>query len=628
MTLATARHDSLHSPPRWNRSPSDALQALKHSTATMRYSRAGRECSFGMMARARCILLVLLLMLLPALAQASVQVQISGIDKLLAAAVRANLALTPYADRAVSEPQMRRLYASVPGEVRKALQPYGYFAARLEHGAYRRTGGKPDAGDWIVTLRIAAGAPVRVTAVHLDMPADALQLPAVRRSVRAFAPKAGAILDQALYSRSKQAVMAALQADGFLDAKATQHEIAVNTATHSAVITLAWAPGPRYRLGAVTFSGSQFEPGFLQRYVPWRSGEFYSQDALLQLQQHLSGADYFSMVEVNPEPQRARDLVVPVAVTVAPAKRTVYTAGLLYGTDTGAGIEGGVRRRWLNRYGHKASFDTLLAQRLKTTALTYTIPRPGQDNKAFNFGANWLDSSTATSRSRTLGLVANESREWRGFSSSFGLNALSGDYVVGGENGNSTLLYAEASLAKKHGANPVYVRNGWAVSAIGRAGGPLSTTAFTQLTLDGTWIHSLAPRDRIILRGDAGATWVQDFNSLPPQLRFFAGGDRSIRGYGYQTVGPRNAQGLVIGGRNLLVASATYEHYFLPKWGVALFADGGDAFNGSAFQMHQAIGFGLRWISPVGPVRVDFGFPIGDRYAHGLSLHISIGPDL
>lgn len=580
-----------------------------------------------MTACARRILLVLLL-LLPALAQASVQVQISGISKVLAAAVRANLALTPYADRAVSEPQMRRLYASVPDEVRKALEPYGYFGARLVAGSYKRATGKTADENWTVTLHIAAGTPVRVTVLQLDMPADALQLPAVRRAVRAFVPRTGAILDQALYTRSKQAVMAALQADGFLDARATQHEIAVNTATHRAVIKLAWAPGPRYKLGAVTFTGSQFVPGFLQRFVPWRVGEFYSQNALLQLQQRLTGADYFAMVEVNPEPQQARDLVVPVAVTVAPAKRTVYSAGALYGTDTGAGIEAGVRRRWLNRYGHKAALDTLLAQRLKTAALIYTIPRPGQDNKAFNFGANWLDSNTATSRSRTLGLVANESREWRGFSSSFGLDALSGDYVVGGENGNSTLLYAEASLGKKKGANPVYVRNGWAVSAIGRTGGPLSTTAFTQLALDGTWIHSLAPRDRIILRGDAGATWVQDFNALPPQLRFFAGGDRSIRGYGYQTVGPRNAQGLVIGGRNLLVASATYEHYFLPKWGVALFADGGDAFNGSAFRMHQAIGFGLRWISPVGPVRVDFGFPIGDRHAHGLSLHISIGPDL
>ena len=574
------------------------------------------------------ILPVVLLTLLPALAQASVQVQISGIDKVLAAAVRANLALTPYADRAVSEPQMRRLYASVPGEVRKALEPYGYFDARLVAGSYKRVAGKTADENWTVTLRIAAGTPVRVTALQLDMPADALQLPAVRRAVRAFAPKTGAILDQALYTRSKQAVMAALQADGFLDAEASVHRIAVNTATHSAAISLSWKPGARYRLGAVTFQGSQFAPGFLQRYVPWRVGEFYSQDALLQLQQRLTGADYFAMAEVNPEPRQARDLVVPVVVQVSPAKRTVYSAGALYGTDTGAGVESGVRRRWLNRYGHKAALNTLLTQHLKTANLIYSIPRPGQDNRNFNFGANWLDENTATSRSRTLGLAANESREWRGFNSSLGLNTLSGNYVVGGENGNSTLLYAEASVTRKKGANPIYVRNGWAVSATARAGAPLSTTAFTQMTLDGTWIHTLAPRNRIILRGSAGATWVQNFNALPPQLRFFAGGDRSIRGYGYQTIGPRNAQGLVIGGRDLLVASATFEHYFLPKWGVALFADGGDAFNGSDFRMHQAIGFGLRWISPVGPVRVDFGFPIDDRYAHGMGLNISIGPDL
>ncbi len=574
------------------------------------------------------ILPVLLLMLLPALAQASVQVQISGIGKVLAAAVRANLALTPYANRAVSEPQMRRLYASVPGEVRKALEPYGYFGARLVAGSYKRVAGKTAGENWTVTLRIAAGTPVRVTALQLDIPADALQLPAVRRAVRAFVPKTGAILDQALYTRSKQAVMAALQADGFLDAEASVHRIAVNTATHSAAISLSWKPGARYKLGAVTFQGSQFAPGFLQRYVPWRVGEFYSQDALLQLQQRLTGADYFAMVEVNPKPRQARELVMPVVVQVTPAKHTVYSAGVLYGTDTGAGVESGVRRRWLNRYGHKAALNTLLTQHLKTASLIYTIPRPGQDNRNFNFGANWLDENTATSRSRTLGLAANESREWHGFSSSLGLNALSGDYVVGGENGNSTLLYAEASMIRKKGANPIYVRNGWAVSATARAGAPLSTTAFTQMTLDGTWIHTLAPRNRIILRGSAGATWVRNFNALPPQLRFFAGGDRSIRGYGYQTIGPRNAQGLVIGGRNLLVASATFEHYFLPKWGVALFADGGDAFNGSDFQMHQAVGFGLRWISPVGPVRVDFGFPIDDRYAHGMGLNISIGPDL
>ncbi len=575
--------------------------------------------------RRQLLLLIAICLSWPVLAHASVQIEIGGVDKVLAEAVRANLALTPYAERAVTPAQMRRLYADVPAEVRRALEPYGYFDARLEQGSYAPTG---QAGDWRVHLRVSAGEPVRVTALNLQVPAAARALPAVRRAMAAFRPRVGEVLDQDAYTRSKQAVLAALQADGYLDARAVRHEIAVNTATRSAVITLDWNIGARYRLGAVSFAGSQFEPGFLQRYVPWRSGEYYSQDRLLELQQRLTGADYFTMVEVDPEPQQAQDDVVPVRVQLSPAKRTVYSAGVLYGTDTGAGIEGGVRRRWLNRSGHKAALDTLLAQRLKTAALTYTIPRPGLDDRQFNLGTNWRDEDTATSRSRTLGVVANESRQWRGFSSSYGLALLSGDYVVGGINGNSNLLYAEASISKKRGAHAEYVRNGWAVSASGRVATPLASTRFAQLALSGAWIHTLWPRNRIILRGNAGTTWVRDFNALPPQLRFFAGGDHSLRGYGYQTVGPRNALGLVEGGRNLLVGSATYEHYFLPKWGVALFADAGDAFNGTAFRLHRDVGFGLRWLSPVGPVRVDFGFPIGDPRVHGLSLHISIGPDL
>ena len=581
------------------------------------------------MRRAHANLLVMaLLASLPRITHASVQIEIRGVDKPLADAIRANLSLTPYAGREVTRAQMRRLYAHTAAEVRNALEPYGYFDAQIVSGQYRPAGSQANGENWIVELRIDTGKPVRVTALALEMPADARKLPAVRRALRAFIPQAGAILDQAAYTRSKGAVMAALQADGFLDARATRHQILVNTVAHSAAVTIAWAPGPRYRLGAVRFAGSQFAPRMLQRYVPWRPGDFYSQDALLQLQQRLAGTDYFSMVEVNPEPRLATNRVVPVMVTVAPAKRTVYSAGLLYGTDTGGGIEGGIRRRWLNRWGHSAAINALLTQRLKTAGIAYTIPRPGETDRLFNLGANWLDTHTATSRSRSLGIVAGESRQWRGFSSSLALDALAGNYEVGGQNGKSTLLYAQVGLGRKRGANPLYVRNGWAVSAVGRAAGPLSTTQFTQLLLDGTWIHSLTTRDRVIARGDAGATWVRDFYALPPQLRFFAGGDRSIRGYGYQTVGPRNAQGLVVGGRDLLVGSLTYEHYFRPRWGVALFVDGGDAFDGTRFQMHQAAGFGVRWISPVGPVRIDFGFPIGDRYAHGLSLHISIGPDL
>jgi translocation and assembly module TamA len=123
---------------------------------------------------------------------------------------------------------------------------------------------------------------------------------------------------------------------------------------------------------------------------------------------------------------------------------------------------------------------------------------------------------------------------------------------------------------------------------------------------------------------------VGDFDKLPPELRFFAGGDRSIRGYGFQTIGPQNENGLVVGGRYLAVASAEYEYYFTRNWGIATFVDAGDAFSTFGnFRTRIGSGLGLRWRSPVGMLRADIGTPVHDPDGKtGIELHLVIGPDL
>ena len=120
---------------------------------------------------------------------------------------------------------------------------------------------------------------------------------------------------------------------------------------------------------------------------------------------------------------------------------------------------------------------------------------------------------------------------------------------------------------------------------------------------------------------------VRNFDALPPELRFFAGGDRSIRGFDYQQIGETNSTGGVIGGRYLTIASAEYEHYFLPNWGAAVFVDAGDAYT-SDFNMNVATGVGLRWRSPIGVIRIDVATPIVTQLEKSVRLHIVIGPDL
>lgn len=575
------------------------------------------------------------LLLSPLLAHAGVQLAVDGVGDDLKAAVSAGVELSQYARRDVSEAQVRRLYERAPAQVKTALEPYGYYDATVE-GELVQTG-----KDWRVTLHVTPGEPVRVTAVDLRLDPEAAAIPAIRQARRAIERLKGKPLNHGAYDAARDALGAQLTANGFLDARLLTHRVEVRRADRSASIRLAWQVGPRYRFGQVHFAGGQFEAGFLDRYVPFQPGDYFAQGDLLKLQQALTGADYFSVVNVLPDVEGARQGRVDVNVQLVPAKRSIYTGGPFIGTDTGVGLRGSIERRWVNRRGHKWKNEIVLAQRLKTLSTLYSIPLPSTNQRSLNFGANFRDANTTTSKSRTLELVGNETRLWHDWTRTLGVHALSGTFTVGQrggepdntlgiEHGHSTLVFAEASLSRKQADNPTFVRRGWSVELHLRstAGSLLSDTDFSQIMGDVKWIRAFTRRDRLILRGSAGITRTTDFAQLPPQLRFFAGGDRSVRGYSYQAIGPRNSYDRVIGGRNLLVASTEVEHYFTRNWGMAAFVDAGNAFTGTDYRPRIGAGLGVRWLSPVGMIRVDLGTPIHDRNAHGVELHLVIGPDL
>ena len=577
------------------------------------------------------------LWLMASAAHAAVQLTVDGVAEPLKSAVATGVELSQYAKRAVSDAQLRRLVENAPAQARAALAPYGYYDATARSDLQR------SGADWNVTLHVQPGTPVKVAAVELALDPAAAAIAPIRRARQALLRLKGKTLNDGAYDAARDALSAQLTANGFLDARLLTHRVEVNRSLHSATIRLAWQAGPRYRYGAVRFEGSQFNDGFLDRYLPFKPGDYFAQDQLLELQQALNGADYFAVVNVLPDIDAAKNGVVDVTVQLVPAKRTIYTGGPFIGTDTGFGLRGGVARRWVNRRGHTWKNELVLAQRLKTLSTLYSIPLPGDNQRSLNFGANYRDANTATSQSRTLELVGNETRLWHGWVRTLGLHALDGTFTVGKvgnepdntpgiEHGRSTLVFGEAALSRKQGDNPTFVRRGWSINLAARstAGSLLSDASFSQLTADAKWIRAFGAkqRNRLILRGSAGITWTDDFTALPPQLRFFAGGDRSVRGYGYQSIGPRNAAGRVIGGKNLLVASTEVEHYFTRRWGIAAFVDAGNAFNGTDYRPQVGAGLGVRWLSPVGMIRLDLGTPVHNADAHGIELHLVIGPDL
>ena len=570
--------------------------------------------------------------------------RIDGVDDALLPAVTGAAEITQYEGREVTPAQARRLYGNASEQIGKALEAFGYYNATT-NGELKQT---PQG--WQAIIHVQPGEPVRVGDFAVEVPSPARDEKPVAAALADFAPKAGAIFDSAVYEKSKAALQAALFATGYLDAKATVHKVEVARAENRADIQLAWDVGKRYRFGKTVFEGSQFNAGFLDRYVPWHEGDFYSQVQLLRLQQRLVDADYFAIVDVMPDSAHASDGVIPVRIALAPAKRTIYTAGVFADSDVGVGVKGSVTRRWINARGHKAKVEAEVAQKRKSLAMTYSMPQPGDSDKSYDLGVAYTDSDTATVQSQSLRMVASQTRQWKGFTRTFGLNYLTGDFTIATINGSSSMLYPEASLERKRMDDPNFVRDGYSLVLDTKAGaGLLSDTKFAQARADAKWIHGIGDHQRFIARGTLGATHAGDFDRLPPELRFFAGGNNSIRGYPFQGIGTALApalvpvafancarnrsldcENLIVGGLNLVVASAEYEYYFTPNWGVATFVDAGDAFNSFAtYRNRIGTGFGLRYRSPVGMIRVDLGFPVNDPdNRHGVELHLVIGPDL
>ena len=554
----------------------------------------------------------------------NLEFSIHGLNRALEDAVRSGLTLQQYRDRTVSEAQLRRLLSVGEGEVVATLEAWGYYDGKVTSNLE-----KDADGGFRAQFNVEPGEPVLVSGSEVSVSGDAAEELAVASALEAFVPKVGERFDHAQYEASKAAIETALADHGFLGAKLTAHRVEVSTASRTARIQLTWEGGPRYTFGPTTFTGGQFPAEFLPRFVPWREGEEYSSAKVLDLQRRLVGADYFGTVTVTPHPEAAVERAVPISVELSAAKRNIYSTAIYASTDHGAGVELGMQRRWLNDRGHKGRADLDIAQRLQAVELSYRIPLPGTKQRVLGFAGTYRDETTDSSVSQTEKLVTNVSRKWDNYTFVYGIQFLAGDFEIGSEDGNSTLLFLESAFTRSKADQPTFARRGFSYTVTARVTPleALTDTRFVSGTFETKWLHAFGADTRLIVRGEVGMMKVDDFDQLPPELRFFSGGDRSIRGFGYEEIGSRNDVGDVIGGDRLLEASVEVERYWRRGFGAAVFVDAGDAFLGEDFALHVGAGAGIRWKSPVGVLRLDLAYPVKSIDASGWQIHFNIGPD-
>jgi translocation and assembly module TamA len=240
-----------------------------------------------------------------------------------------------------------------------------------------------------------------------------------------------------------------------------------------------------------------------------------------------------------------------------------------------------------------------------------------------------VDSNPSTSDTETFLVGTNLSRLLGGWKQDLSLTLQRASYEVGVDSGLSTLLVLGLGLSRVRADDRIFPTWGSLVSfqLRGSHDGVLGDGRLLQLGAEGKLVRSLGSRVRFLGRGEVGALYSSDFRALPASFRYFAGGDRNLRGYGYQSLGPRDEEGNVIGGARKLVLNLELDFRFLDRWGVATFVDAGNALDSFSGSWEKGAGIGLRWRSPIGMIRVDGAFALG---GHGspFRVHLNIGPEL
>jgi translocation and assembly module TamA len=551
---------------------------------------------------------------------ADATIEIHGLDDAQERNVRAHLSLS---DVGCDAPVwlVRRQYRIAEMEVREGLEALGYYDPNIDASLDVPTG-----DCWVARFAIEAGRPVEVARVDVSV-GELTTLKVMQARLRARKELEGKQLNHGTYEAYKQSIANVARMVGYFDSRFTTAKVSVDAEARTATISLALEPGERYRFGRISVSSEALRPELVRAYVPFKEGAPYDGIAVSQLRRDLNDSGYFGQVTVQAEPSHSEARDVPVSIEVtAPNPRRVYTVGVGYATDTGVRFRADVTDRLRNDRGHRAGASLLVSPVRSTINANYRLPHrnPIDDWFSFDIGYTHEDTDTSKTDAQRAGIRHIHQRgDW--VETNFIEGSLE-DFEIAGERSESRLLMIGTSWTRTKTEENPRPMQGYRLTAELR--GALrylgSDNDFAQARLSGKHVLGLGSKLRVLTRAEVGWTVKDDFSSLPPSVRYFAGGDNSIRGYGYQELGPEE-DGEVVGGSRLVLGSLELDYPFFQRWSVAAFVDTGSAYDDKP-QMSTGAGLGVRWYSPLGPIRVDVAHPFDSD--DDVRLHITVGPDL
>lgn len=549
------------------------------------------------------------------------ELSIQGLDKAQTDNVRAFLTL---ANLKCDAPDWRLQTAQEKAqqEITNALQALGYYQPKIQGGEIRR---KADC--WSVSYKVDAGSPVRIAEVDIQVRNDAGDEHLFRKLVAKAPVKTGEVLNHGNYENTKSTLLSLAASLGYFEAEFTDKRLLVDPATHQAWVHISLNTGPRYRFGKVRYQVDALDERLVNRYQAFAEGDYFNHKQVNDLQQALVASNYFEDVSLHQERDAATKTVKLVA-ELRGRKQHSYGFGVGLTTDKGPRVNASYENRYLNSRGHRFLANAELTGIGGKAITSYAIPLGDPTKEWLTFSGSYDQEQTDDTDRYTFKLGSRITTALPGdWLQALYLDLEHEEFEVAGIKDTATPLVPGASwerIRKQHGKR---ILGDWLKFEV--LGAPVdfsNGSTFLQTKAFGYWAFEPWPKGRVLARAELGATWAEDRDRLAVSHRFFAGGDRSVRGYEYQSLGPKNSNNEVIGGTYLTVGSLEYEHMVAEDWAVAAFFDAGNAYHDELDTLYQGVGLGARWFSPIGPIKVDLAHPLDDS-EDGVRLHVSIGPE-
>jgi translocation and assembly module TamA len=554
-------------------------------------------------------------------------VKIQGVSSEIKKNIGAELNINSYKNELLGDEQFNRIVFNAKKDIQAALEPFGYYDADIKIKSkntkkYHR-----------LNITIKLNTPVTVSTFHWRIEGEGAHHSGLIKLFETFPLKSGDILLHDPYETAKRDLLATAYFSGFLKAEFATHEIHINLETHKADIYLTLNTDQLYSFGDINFIDPYFDLNYLKRFIPFKPHDAFQPDALMALQRNLTLSDHFSQVSIDQTPDDD-NATVPLNIALERAKPNKYTLGAGYGTDTGIRGVAGWERRWVNRFGHRLGIQGQLSEVYNQGFIEYKIPGhdPVQDYIAVSASASEDEYSEKQTEYWQAGISEKRAYgAWDRIISLYYRQEQFKEFDLRLKH-NEKLLLPTIEVTHLQKDDPINPLDGYLIGMklTGSIDTLFSDASFAQVTGRINWLKTYKRKHSLLFRTQLGATAPQDIQRLPLSMRFYAGGDNSLRGFGYRALPSNtNSKGeqIAVGGAYLALTSLEWEYRIKSPFGVSTFIDAGNAFRGHDDTIEAGAGIGIRWHTAIGPLKVDLAKPL-TKAANSVRLHITFGTGL